>query len=230
MSTPFEKFVQEHRDDFDHEFPDPEIWEKVRRKMIPEKEKSGVIRFMPINRWMTAAAGVLILIIISGILIYSKHEKSPSDLTKTKPVEVLPENTSPVISKKPDTASITPKFETENNKKVNKEELAATPATDNNKELYYYSKLIEIKQEELKTLEKDEPLLYKQFAGDVEKLDHVYHSLKKQLPDNSNPEQVMEAMISNLQLQMNLLNKQLKIIKQIKHSKKAAYENAYKSI
>ena len=230
MSTPLEKFVQENRDEFDHESPDPEIWEKVRKKMIPEKGKSGIIRSMPFKRWMTAAAAVLILAVISGILIFSKHEKTPSDLTKTKPAEAVPENNSPVISKKMDTPSIVPKFETANNNKIKKDELPATPATEGNKEMYYYTKLIEIKQEELKTLEKDEPLLYKQFAGDVEKLDKVYHSLKKQLPDNSNPEQVMEAMISNLQLQMNLLNKQLKIIKQIKHSKKAAYENAYKSI
>jgi hypothetical protein len=90
--------------------------------------------------------------------------------------------------------------------------------------------LIEIKHEELKTLEKDEPLLYRQFSGDVQKLDSVYHSLKTQLPGNSNREQLIEAMISNLQLQIGLLNKQLSIIKKIKYSKKSAYENAYKSV
>ncbi len=230
MSTPLEKFVQENRDEFDHESPDPEIWERVRKKMTPEKEKPGIIRSMPFKRWMTAAAAVLILAVVSGILIFLKHEKTSSDLSKTKTTETAPENISPSLTKTTDTPSTGPKFEPVNNNKIKREERAATPATEDNKEMYYYTKLIEIKQEELKTLEKDEPLLYKQFAGDVEKLDKVYHSLKKQLPDNSNPEQVMEAMISNLQLQMNLLNKQLKIIKQIKHSKKAAYENAYKSI
>ncbi len=104
------------------------------------------------------------------------------------------------------------------------------PETGDNKEMYYYAKLIELKHEELKTLEKDEPLLYRQFSGDVQKLDSVYHSLKTQLPNNSNREQVIEAMISNLQLQIGLLNKQLDIIKQIKHSKKSAYEKAYKSV
>ena len=96
--------------------------------------------------------------------------------------------------------------------------------------MFYYAKLIELKHEELKTLEKDEPLLYRQFSGDVQKLDSVYHTLKTQLPNNSNREQVIEAMISNLQLQIGLLNKQLDIIKKIKHSKKSAYEKAYKSV
>jgi hypothetical protein len=53
--------------------------------------------------------------------------------------------------------------------------------------------------------------------------------LQKQLPKNPNHEQLLEAMIQNLQLQMKLLNQQLDIIKQINHSKKSAYENAYKS-
>jgi len=56
-----------------------------------------------------------------------------------------------------------------------------------------------------------------------------YHSLQKELPKNSNREQVLEAMIQNLQLQIGLLNHQLDIIKQINHSKKSEYEKAYKS-
>jgi len=96
--------------------------------------------------------------------------------------------------------------------------------------MYYYSKLIEIKHDELKTLQKDEPLLYKKFSGDVNKLDSVYQTLKTQLPKNPNREQLIEAMIYNLKLQIGLLNKQLNIIKQIKHSKKSAYEKAYESV
>ena len=96
--------------------------------------------------------------------------------------------------------------------------------------MFYYAKLIEIKHDELKTLQKDEPLLYRQFSGDVNKLDSVYHDIKNAASENPNREQVIEAMISNLQLQIGLLNKQLDIIKQIKHSKKSAYEKAYKSV
>jgi hypothetical protein len=230
MSTPLEKFVQENRDAFDHASPDPGIWEKVREKMIHEKEKSVIIRSIPFKRWLTAAAAILILTVLSVILFYSLHDKTPSEIVNIKPVTTSPENKTPDVVQKTDSHTVSPKLEMANNNKINRDEIAPAPAEGDNKEMYYYTKLIEIKQEELKTLEKDEPLLYKQFAGDVEKLDNVYHSLKKQLPKNSNPELVMEAMISNLQLQMNLLNKQLRIIRQIKHSKKTAYENAYKSI
>ena len=96
--------------------------------------------------------------------------------------------------------------------------------------MYHFAKLVEIKHRELKTMSKDEPLLYKQFSGDVNKLDSVYHSLENKLSKNQNSEELLEAMIQNLQLQMQLLNHQLGIIKQLNHSKKSAYEKAYQSI
>ena len=98
-----------------------------------------------------------------------------------------------------------------------------------NEEMYHYAKIVEIKHKELKTIEKDEPLLYRQFSSDVSKLDSVYHGLQHELPKNPNKEQIIEAMIQNLQLQMELLNHQLDIIKQINHSKKTAYDKAFKT-
>jgi len=94
----------------------------------------------------------------------------------------------------------------------------------------HYARLVELKHEELKTIGKDEPVLYKQFASDAYRLDSVYHNLQKELPKNPNKEQLLEAMLQNLQLQMGLLNHQLDIIKQINHSKQKAYEKAYKTI
>jgi hypothetical protein len=98
-----------------------------------------------------------------------------------------------------------------------------------NEEMYHYAKIVEIKHKELKAIQKDEPLLYKQFSADVYTLDSVYHNLQSQLPKNPNREQILEAMLQNLQLQMGLLNHQLDIIKQINHSKKTAYDKAYKT-
>ncbi len=113
-----------------------------------------------------------------------------------------------------------------------KEEQQAAAGTDNNPEAGYqeeighYAGLVRIKHKELRRIEKDEPLLYQQFAGDIKKLDSVYRALEKQLPGNPNHEQLMEAMVQDLQLQTKLLNHQLDIIKQINHSKVKAYEKA----
>ncbi len=71
----------------------------------------------------------------------------------------------------------------------------------------------------MKQLEKENPELYKQFVTDITKLDSSYNVLKRELPANPNREQLLEAMIRNLQVQMDLLNQQLQIIQQIKQSK-----------
>lgn len=86
-------------------------------------------------------------------------------------------------------------------------------------EVYHFTQLIELKQSELKQIEKDNPELYQQFLGDISQLDSSYNILKKELPSNPNREQLLEAMIENLKMQTELLNQQLQIIQQIKQSK-----------
>ena len=98
------------------------------------------------------------------------------------------------------------------------------------KEVYHFTELIELKQTELKKIEKEQPALYKEFLGDITTLDSSYNALKKELPQNPNREQLLEAMIENLRLQTELLNHQLLIMKKIKQAKKTSDENNSKSI
>lgn len=98
------------------------------------------------------------------------------------------------------------------------------------KEVYHFTQLIELKQEELKQISKEDPELYRKFVQDISKLDSAYAALKKELPQNPNREQLLEAMINNLQWQMELLNQQLLIIQQIKKSKNKQNESNSKAI
>jgi hypothetical protein len=77
-------------------------------------------------------------------------------------------------------------------------------------------RLIDTQQDELVRLQKDNPQLYAEFSRDVMNLDSAYQELKKQLDNNPNREILLEAMIGNLQLQSDLLSRQLLIIRQIK--------------
>ena len=79
---------------------------------------------------------------------------------------------------------------------------------------------IPLKQEELKVLSKEQPVLYRKFTEDIIQLDSSYKALKDQLSVTPNKEMLVEAMIQNLELQLNVLNQQLNIIHQIKQSKK----------
>ncbi|WP_338877255.1 hypothetical protein WBJ53_30515 [Spirosoma sp. SC4-14] len=84
------------------------------------------------------------------------------------------------------------------------------------KEVVQYTRLIDEKRAELKQMTEDNPELYQEFATDLDRLENSYKSLKADLPRNPNQEMLIQAMIQNLQLQINLLNEQLRVIQRIK--------------
>ncbi len=253
MNNRLEDFVRDHREEFDSEEPDNKIWEKISREMDPgkDKKKQAPVVQIPIRwiKWSAAAAAVIIVII--GVGSYFTRGKSMVDYVIEKPTPTNPSDshattnpsdtsaktttnlaqTKPAVanptSDSPTLASIRPVDKGADNKDSKASQDLQSSVSE---EMYHYAKLVEIRHKELKAIEKDEPLLYKQFALDVNKLDSVYRSLQEQLPTNPNREQLLEAMLQNLQLQMELLNHQLEIIKQINHSKKSEYEKAYKTV
>ncbi len=89
------------------------------------------------------------------------------------------------------------------------------------KQIDHFKEIIGLQQKELKQLKKEYPQLYNQFVGDITQLDSSYQSLKIQLAENPNREMLLEAMIQNLHLQSDLLNRQLLIIKEIKQKSKS---------
>jgi hypothetical protein len=239
MNSRLEQFIHDHREEFDGEEPDKKVWEKIRQQTEPGKKKQAPLVRLYRVRWSAAAA--VILLIAGAAWWYTNTRQgngqpaqpsiasqSPKpatvDTATTQHPDIAAQEPShtPVITNPGKSPVTGPKGSPDNT--ANNDMDASV-----NEEMYHYARLVELKHKELKTIEKDEPLLYRQFASDVNKLDSVYHSLQGQLPTNPNREQILEAMLQNLQLQMGLLNHQLDIIKQINHSKKTAYEKAYKT-
>jgi hypothetical protein len=97
-------------------------------------------------------------------------------------------------------------------------------------EVNEFAKMVILKQEELKALAPEQPELYRKFATDINQLDSSYKSLKSQLSATPNRELLIQAMIQNLQLQLNVLNQQLNIINQIKQSKSDRHEKNNQTI
>ncbi len=79
---------------------------------------------------------------------------------------------------------------------------------------------IETRQEELKEATADNPELYKQFLDDLQLLDSTYNMLQKQAAHTANKDVIMKAMLQNLQLQAELLYRQLLITNDINKQKK----------
>lgn len=157
---------------------------------------------LKVLRWSAAAA----ILILAGIGIYSLLNKrgfNSPDYAHTQPGEDTPGVNERLLKE------INPGYA---------------------QEVVQFTQLIELKQNELKEIEKENPNLYRMFVADINKLDSSYNALKKELPENPNREQLLEAMIENLRLQTEILNQQLSIINQIKASKSANHDTNFKKI
>lgn len=233
MSKRLEQFVKDNREDFDKFEPGPVVWHNIQQQLKKGKAgKEGILISMRTIRW--AAAASVIVLLGAGAYFFSQpkktapgaeiagtqHRQQPANaITNNLPKPAHDSNQATA----PDSPSNSPRIK-------NNDDTQLAAATDEyNEEIYHYTRLVELKQNEIKKVTKDEPLLYQQFAGDINKLDSAFHTLRKQLPVNPNREQLLEAMLDNLHLQEALLNRQLNIIKQINKAKKAEYEKVYKT-
>lgn len=84
----------------------------------------------------------------------------------------------------------------------------------------HYTSLIETKRTELKSIEKTDPALYKEFNSEITKMDSTYKQLNGELLSSPNQERVLRAMIRNLEIQTQVLNRQLQVIEQFNQIKK----------
>lgn len=191
-----EQFINENRASFDSEEPREQLWKSLEQQLYPQEKKPKVV-VMKYLRWSAAAA----ILILAGVGVFHL----------TSPTPAIP----PKVAVNQPTAS-----EDTSTRKLLKE---INPQQAD--ELYHFTSLIELKQQELENMSKDHPELYQQFVSDINKLDSSYNSLKKELPDNPNREQLLQAMIQNLRLQTELLNRQLQVIQNVKQVKNNGNES-----
>lgn len=229
MSKKLEQFVKDNREDFDKFEPGPVVWHNIQQQLKKPAGRQGILISMNVLRWSAAAAIIILLGAGAYYFINNNKNGKETELAKNKK-ETKATNDLPVVTPHDSVTKEIPQNLVPQN--PDDTQLAKNDRTDNeeyNEELVHYTRLVELKQNQIMKIKKTEPLLYQKFAGDINRLDSTFHTLKKQLPVNPNREQILEAMIQNLQFQEALLNQQLNIIKKIKQTKKTEYEKAYRS-
>ena len=87
----------------------------------------------------------------------------------------------------------------------------------NTTEAYYLTEISTLKSSMVDYVTVD-PELSENFIQDIETLDNQYQSLKIELSENSN-ENVINALILNLQMRLEILNQQLNILKNLENDK-----------
>lgn len=194
MPNEMERFIRDNRESFDVHQPRPNVWEQIEKEIGRPKPEIRIIRIAAF-RW-SAAAAILILVSLAAWLFTRDGQEGP---------------TNPAIASL-DSASAAPAQDSQ-------DPLVAEIDPQYAQMVAQFNGMIEAKQKEIRTIEKDNPELFRQFSGDIRKLDSTYQVLRNTLSANPNKEQLLQAMIGNLQMQINLLNQQLQIIQQVKKPK-----------
>lgn len=110
--------------------------------------------------------------------------------------------------------------------KVNRED-AAQPTSDSGNGVLaefrevenFYMTLVAEKRNMLEKASADDPEYRREFLSELEELDNQYKGLKENLKFG-NQEEVINALIVNLQLRIEILNRQLEIIQQLDKKEK----------
>ena len=194
MSTEFEKFIRKNRSDFDDARPSDNVWKNIEKKFPPKREAKR-FTLRDIYKW-SAAAAIFFVALTSVYFVFIKKKYSHEIPT--------------VKTRNPESPS---RFDHFNSIAI---EYAA--------EFKEASEAVENRQKELRSAVANNPELYKKFQDDLNTLDSSYRILREQAAQSVNGDVLIKAMIQNLQLQSELLGRQLMIIHEFKTTKTSKNE------
>jgi hypothetical protein len=192
MSSDLEKFICKNRGDFDDADPSSKVWKDIERS-LPVKKEAKRFTIRDIYKWTAAAA--IFFIALTSVYFLLINKTTGND----------PERTSTV---KTGTEENSSRFDNFNSISI---EYAA--------EFKEAEQAVEDRQKELRAAIASDPALYRKFQQDLNTLDSSYRLLREQASQSINEDVIIKAMIQNLQLQSELLGRQLMIIHEFKTTK-----------
>ena len=197
MSSDLEKFIRKNRGDFDDADPSGKVWKNIERS-LPVKTEAKHFTIRDIYKW-SAAAAILFMALTSVYFLFIKTPPG-NDPKKTSTVKTGTEENSS-------------RFDNFNSISI---EYAA--------EFKEAEQKVQNRQEELRAAIANNPELYRKFQQDLNILDSSYRLLREQANQSLNGDVIIKAMIQNLQLQSELLSRQLMIIHEYKTTKNSTNE------
>ncbi len=239
MSKHIENFIHNNKDAFNDYEPSTNVWQNIQQQVTEAKladTQKTTAKKINFYKWL-AAASIALLVIVS-VLFLSKNKKMvvANDVVKTQKTPILKakkNNTDTLekeksillkqdekyIAKVAIKTSITPKKQPIKIDTIIDEMMAFKKTQE------HFATLISYKEKEIKKLSDADTAVYRSFTSDMKNLNKSYLQLSKQLNNSNNKKALVNAMIYNLQIQIELLNKQLIILNSIESSqKKEKYE------
>jgi len=197
MSSDLEKFIRKNRGDFDDADPSGKVWKNIERS-LPVKKEPRHFTIRDIYKWSAAAA--IFFIALTSVYFLFIRKSTGNEQERTSTVKKGTETNS---SRLDNFNSISIEYATEFKE--------ATQAVEN-------------RQKELRAAIANDPELYHKFQQDLNILDSSYRLLREQATQSINGDVIIKAMIQNLQLQSELLGRQLMIIHEYKTTKTSTNE------
>ena len=197
MSSDLEKFIRKNRGDFDGADPSNKVWKDIERALPIKKEvKRFTIR--DIYKW-SAAAAIFFIALTSVYFLFIR--KLPNSDGVEIPTVKTDQQTNP--SRLDNFNSISIEYATQ---------------------FKQAEQAVENRQKQLRAAIANDPALYHKFQQDLVTLDSSYRLLREQASQSINGDVIIKAMIQNLQLQSELLGRQLMIIHEYKTTKTSTNE------
>jgi hypothetical protein len=223
MENEFERYLQEHRDRFEPDQPSAQVWEKLQDGLIRHHRNEA--RIIRIRRMSYGVAASVLLCL--GLFILLPKNKGTVNRPGLVRVSKPDYNVRPTLQDSNNTLKELVITKTEKKRKQDSFRLADRQTRQS---LFYYTRLIGIRQQQISLIQNIDPDLYKKSQKGIEDLNQGYNHLKNQLPGSINRQKVLELMIQNLQLQEQILNNQLQLIKSLQSPNPSEHEKAVKNI
>lgn len=192
MEDKLRRFVSEHRDDFDVYEPRQELWQEICQELPAKRKEAKVISISFGDKISLAAdflfmriAAAIVLLVGCGLTLFLMKQNAPAGNNYT----IAATETQAIGAIAPELVEIEAYYTSQINNK--KDELTAY---------------------DLKTLGLDQQQL---IDKELARLDSSYLQLKKQLYTTPNTNKVLDAMIQNLQIRIEVLNRQLEVLQRI---------------
>lgn len=224
MKDKLEKYMSENRLLFDDQEPGDEIWGKIAENI--EKPKVRKINTTGII-WKVAAA------VIIFVASYFFHDYMQKD-RKTATLAYKGKDTVYFIKRKVNKPSELKQEQPIAKKNLNYEQnikfITQEDTPDGNNELAevkaYYTTQINDKENEIYKYVSFNPNIKRQIKEEFSQLDSIYNSLRKDLKENIDNKEVVEAMIQNYRIRLEILENMLKQLKgkESNETKKQRYE------
>ena len=197
MSSDLEKFIRKNRGEFDDADPSNKVWKDIERS-LPIKKEAKRFTIRDIYKW-SAAAAIFFIALTSVYFLFIR--KLPNSDGVEIPTVKTDQQTNP--SRLDNFNSISIEYATQ---------------------FKQAEQAVEDRQKQLRAAIANDPALYHKFQQDLVTLDSSYQLLREQASQSINGDVIIKAMIQNLQLQSELLGRQLMIIHEYKTTKTSTNE------